>query len=818
MNSGFRAGCGFGTPSGTLAEQPRRARNLLSCSRDPVRQAIFSALGAIILLILPFHGAFAGSGQVLAPVTAADGRLGLDDVLPGAPLASGNETWGQLAYNAGARIDRWEFRWDQIERGPGQYDFTATDAAVQSAQQAGLQVEGILIGTPGWAAGRGQRPGNGVPKGLFDDYTDPRNLWADYVRATVAQYKGQVRAWEVWNEPDIKFFWSGTAGQYFRLLKVAYQTVKSVDPSATVLMAGMVDPSLAFPTQVLTASAADPSSGQNNGYFDAVAWHAYGPAKPLYTNLLAFRALLASKGYANTPLWVTEDGFPASNPNGEPRQAAYVLQTIAYAFAAGATKVLVYRASDDTTAKSWGLMAADGTPRMGYIAYQVAAQYLAGTLATTYVPGTQVERFAFYRPGQRLILLWNHGIQSTNLSITADMPNATLVDWMGNSTPVEAVNGSFDITLPGAYYNVGVDTQGTVVGGPPTLLIEDNPTLSGLPNQQHVPPVPGSGRGLVLFNPSTQYSTVTITPNGSTTEHETIQIPGETVRDIDLDLLAGPSYSGFYNLGSSSAIVAEAYSGSAATPSIQAARTWYVPGGTTMTIGNTTAKPVTVSMATFGRKGVRRARQTLFLHAASRLAWSVPAWLRSAPHTVTFHATGPIVVTGDTANAVATAEGTWYAVRPGTSHLTVFNPSPTRPARLNVRFVGSPAMLGQQIRLAARNSIQFSAHGARAVIVHASHPVAAGTLGSANPAPLASQAQTTTALPSAGSTTSFSAYNPQTKPAQVTFSDVGPLHASPRTIVVGPGRVATFRARASADAPLGVLSQSNLPVVVTPAR
>ncbi len=756
--------------------------------------------------------------QVLAPVTDADGRLGLDDVLPGGPPASVSDTWGQLAYNAGARIDRWEFRWDGIEPKSGQFDFTVTDAAVQAAQQAGLQVEGILIGTPGWAADRGQKPGNGVPKGLFDDYTDPRNLWADYVRSTVAQYKGQVHTWEVWNEPDIKFFWSGTAGQYFRLLKVAYQTVKSVDPSATVLMAGMVDPSLAFPTQVLAAAATDPSSQKNKGYFDAVAWHAYGPAKSLYTNLLAFRALLASKGYAGTPIWVTEDGFPASNPNGEPRQAAYVLQTIAYAFAAGADKVLVYRASDDTTRKSWGLMAADGTPRMGYVAYQVAAHYFSGTLATTYVPGTQVERFAFYEPGQRLILLWNHGVQSTNVSITADMPNATLVDWMGNTTPVAAVNGAFDITLPGAYYNSGVDSMGTVVGGPPVLLIEDNPALGGLTSQQHVPPVPGTGRGLVLFNPSAEYSTVTITPNGSTSEHETIQIPGGTVRNIDLDLLAGPTYSGFYNVASSAPVPAEAYSGTAATPGIQAARQWYVPGGTTMTIGNTTSKPVTVSIAAFGRKGIRRARQILLVHGASRAGWSVPAWLRKMPHTVTFRATSPVVVTGTGATAMSTPEATWYAVRPGASHVIVFNPGWKRPARLNVRFAGSPTILGQQIRLAGRHTIQFSAHGARAVVVTASRPVAAGTVGSANPAPLASQAQTSSALPSAGQMTSFIAYNPQTKPARVTFSEVGPPHAGTRTIVVGPGRVATFKARANADAPLGVVSQSDLPVVVTPAR
>lgn len=812
-------GCGAGTSSGTLAEQIRRARNLLSCSRAPIRQVIFAAMSAISLLFLPFHLAFAGSVQVLAPVTGADGRLGLDDVLPGAPVASSSETWGQLAYNAGARIDRWEFRWDRIEPKSGQYDFTGTDAAVQGAQRSGLQVDGILIGTPGWAADSGQRPGNGLPKGLFDDYTDPRNLWADYVRSTVAQYKDEVHTWEVWNEPDIKFFWSGTANQYYRLLKVAYQTIKSVDPSATVLMAGMVDPLLAFPTQVLIAAAADPAAAANKGYFDAVAWHAYGPARALYSNLLAVHALLASKGYGNVPLWVTEDGFPAANPNGEPRQAAYVLQTIAYAFAAGAARVLVYRASDDTTRKSWGLMAADGTPRMGYVAYQVAAQYLAGTLATTYEPGVQVERFVFYRPGQRLVLVWNRGVQNTRVDITADMPNATLVDWTGTVTPVSAVNGNFNITLPGASYNAGVDPAGAVVGGPPVLLIEDNPSWLGLTAEQHLVPIAGTGRELVLFNPSAQYTMVQVAANGSTSEHETIQIPGETLRRIDLDLLTGPTYSGMYNLASSSSVLAEAYSGDTTRVGIRAASAWYVPGGAgPLTIGNTGGKPVTVVLTVFGRKGVQRARQELFLRGASRISWSRPAWLRAVPYTVTLQGTGPVVVSEPDAPPVSALRTTWYAIRPGSARLNIYNPSATLPALLNVRFVGSRAVLGQQIRLSGRHSIQLSAHGARAVVLKASRPVAAGTIGSPHPTPLTSRPRTETALPSAGAVTSFLTYNPGSQPAHVTYSIVSATHHAQRTIVIRPGHVATFTARTISQAPLGVLTQSNVPVVVTPAR
>src|SRR5690242_16878608 len=113
----------------------------------------------------------------------ADGRLGLCNILPGdAPTGT---PWAALARDAGARINRWEFRWDRIQPKAGDWDFSADDQAVNASQAAGIRMDGILIGTPGWGAAKGQKPGNGVPRGLYRSPTDPRNLWASYVRQTV---------------------------------------------------------------------------------------------------------------------------------------------------------------------------------------------------------------------------------------------------------------------------------------------------------------------------------------------------------------------------------------------------------------------------------------------------------------------------------------------------------------------------------------------------------------------------------------------------------------------------------------------------------
>ncbi len=63
--------------------------------------------------------------------------------------------------------------------------------------------------------------------------------WKRYVTNIVSRYEDVVRAWEVWNEPDLQAFWVGTPTQYAELLAVTYETVGRADPTATVVLGGL---------------------------------------------------------------------------------------------------------------------------------------------------------------------------------------------------------------------------------------------------------------------------------------------------------------------------------------------------------------------------------------------------------------------------------------------------------------------------------------------------------------------------------------------------------------------------------------------------
>nr|WP_081983969.1 hypothetical protein [Massilia sp. JS1662] len=69
------------------------------------------------------------------------------------------------------------------------------------------------------------------------DYADWGNFLKAFVQHLIDRYgSAEVRQWyfEVWNEPNLGFFWSGTQADYFELYKASVTALKSVDPKLMV--------------------------------------------------------------------------------------------------------------------------------------------------------------------------------------------------------------------------------------------------------------------------------------------------------------------------------------------------------------------------------------------------------------------------------------------------------------------------------------------------------------------------------------------------------------------------------------------------------
>jgi xylan 1,4-beta-xylosidase len=134
------------------------------------------------------------------------------------------------------------------------------------------------------------------------DWTEWYDLVAALTRHLVQRYGvAEVARWgfEVWNEPNLVVFWSGTQAEYLRLYEESVRAVKSVD--ARLPVGG---PSTAAGEWIETLAA---YAAEHGTPLDFVSTHTYG-------NLpLDLRPSLRRNGFDGVPVWWTEWGIGSTH-------------------------------------------------------------------------------------------------------------------------------------------------------------------------------------------------------------------------------------------------------------------------------------------------------------------------------------------------------------------------------------------------------------------------------------------------------------------------------------------------------------------------
>ncbi|HEY7619522.1 MAG TPA: hypothetical protein VH834_07100 [Solirubrobacteraceae bacterium] len=207
----------------------------------------------------------------------------------------------------GVGTERMEIAWDLVEPQKGQYDFTLPDRKVLAAARAGIDVLGLIVRTPGWAAAKQGSP--------FSPPRDPAD-YAAFAKALVARYgpNGQlwrehpevrrrpVRAWEIWNEPNLGLYWTQQPFMrgYARLLNTTYAAIKRADPGATVVMAGMANFSWRDLSRLFR-------KGGRKLRFDVAAAHPFSGRPSNAVKIVELnREVLDRNGARTKPIWLTE--------------------------------------------------------------------------------------------------------------------------------------------------------------------------------------------------------------------------------------------------------------------------------------------------------------------------------------------------------------------------------------------------------------------------------------------------------------------------------------------------------------------------------
>lgn len=210
------------------------------------------------------------------------------------------------------------FPWTYIQpEGPGMYDWTHSDLVINEANHQGLQLVARLDSVPAWA-----RPANTTAKYLDEQHFQD---FGQFVYSFVNRYKGKVKYYIIWNEPNLSSEWGqrpvDPAG-YTELLKVAYTRAKQADPNCVVLAAGLAPtlepPGSEWGMNDLDYLAAMYKAGAGK-YFDMLAAHSYGlkspadepadPSKVNFDRVELARNVMVANGDSVKKIMITEGGW-----------------------------------------------------------------------------------------------------------------------------------------------------------------------------------------------------------------------------------------------------------------------------------------------------------------------------------------------------------------------------------------------------------------------------------------------------------------------------------------------------------------------------
>ena len=329
------------------------------------------------------------------------------------PLERG--LWLDRARAAGAGIVRLNLWWSQVapvrpahpeDPADPVYRWASVDASVGDATARGLRVVLSIENAPTWAE-QGERPA-WARSGSWRP--DPAALGA-FAQAAARRYAGVVRAWQIWNEPNLAFYlapqWRRgrmfAPARYRAMLTASYRALKAVDPSNLVVTGGTApygDPlpggqrimPVRFWRAVLCLSGRRlrPLRCRKRARFDAIAHHPYGVRGPdshalnaddiavpdlgkltrIVRAAVRHRTVLPARAKA---LWVTEMSWDSSppDPDGVPAEqhAAWLSEALSVLRRQGVDVFTWFRIRDQAPVPSYaatnqsGLYLLSGEPK-----------------------------------------------------------------------------------------------------------------------------------------------------------------------------------------------------------------------------------------------------------------------------------------------------------------------------------------------------------------------------------------------------------------------------------------------------------------------
>jgi len=321
------------------------------------------------------------------------------------------EAWNEeqtveWAAAAGIRWAKQHFPWYDIEREPGDFRWAKYDRIVDLYRSRGIEVVARLdfpakwVTPARWVPPEKHGPPINSPPADPDDY-------ARFVAAVVEHFKGRVRFYQIWNEPNLFTEWGFDPAhpvdpaEYVELLAAAAAAARGADPNVVILTAPLA---FNFETVELRGNMSDVDylRGMYEAgaaeHFDVLSVNAFGierpPEDPPDEAALNFRRvelqrrIMEEAGDRCTPVWAAEYGWNAAPEGvgsmwggvGEEDQAAWTVAGVDYARTywpwSGVFSIWFFRHPDappEDAVYHFRMVDPDFTHRRVYTAVQAAA-------------------------------------------------------------------------------------------------------------------------------------------------------------------------------------------------------------------------------------------------------------------------------------------------------------------------------------------------------------------------------------------------------------------------------------------------------------
>jgi len=362
------------------------------------------------------------------------------------PGLTPEQSWrldAELTARTGVQIVRPDIPGTGQEGDTAWIDTTLLDAYTKLCRENGIQLD-LQIGAPPPVLEK-----YAAVKDPQWRYPRAEAPYRRYVHTLVTRYGKDAKFIEVWNEPDNTDFWRGTPEEFITQHRWAYEEIRAVDPHIPIAPGGYCmmkmewTPLMAGPLGKMT---------------DWLTYHSHGDVTALRKMLTDIRRITTEAGAAKSDVVNTEMGWAAWRLDMERMQAVTGMQKLLECWAEGHRAALLYCARDiggprQRKDPDWGYLDYTFCPRFAYAALTAFIDtYTGARFVKPLLKHGDITAYQFVR-GSEILVSLSGPEAKRNVMITGVWRSATLIDPMGNQTPLKGDQaftvgaGSYPVTV-----------------------------------------------------------------------------------------------------------------------------------------------------------------------------------------------------------------------------------------------------------------------------------------------------------------------------------------------------------------------------------